>query len=343
MSRVLEYPVGHSGETFVLKESLAKIEYGSGEPPRVQTTSGDMAASVCLRCRRPPCQFYDDQELASPIAEYPTDERDDVCPTGAIEIDSDTGVPTVDSESCLGCGLCVARCPVGAMYLTEDGIAEIASEPNKLVERATDGTSALAPGAQMEALRIGAIASDRSSKTLLSRISSTSGGSRDRTLDLLARNLLIQAGTQAALRRRGDTNVRMDMAIGTDLSVGTAELELAEEMGLDGPRNLLDNIAVLCARYGFEVETTLALTVARALPPRRADYWNVIDDVHKVLGVQLKIVTLGALALLCWNWKTFNPRDGYRGLPHHSIQSDVERDLGRPVDREVVAALKSRK
>jgi Fe-S-cluster-containing hydrogenase component 2 len=33
------------------------------------------------------------------------------CPTGALEIDIQTGAIKVDEESCIGCGVCVRVCP----------------------------------------------------------------------------------------------------------------------------------------------------------------------------------------------------------------------------------------
>ena len=50
-------------------------------------------ALVCGQCGEPVCQ--------------------ECCPTGAISKDPDSGVVTIDEQSCMGCGLCSLVCPYG--------------------------------------------------------------------------------------------------------------------------------------------------------------------------------------------------------------------------------------
>jgi len=38
-----------------------------------------------------------------------------VCPVGAISKDPKTGIPTVNSDKCIGCSACVYACPFGAV------------------------------------------------------------------------------------------------------------------------------------------------------------------------------------------------------------------------------------
>ncbi len=40
-----------------------------------------------------------------------------VCPVGAIKADKDSGVVSVDSDSCIGCRMCMIACPVGAISI----------------------------------------------------------------------------------------------------------------------------------------------------------------------------------------------------------------------------------
>lgn len=45
-----------------------------------------------------------------------------ICPEDAIEeID---GAIVVDEDACIGCGLCKTACPIGAIYVNEEGIAK---------------------------------------------------------------------------------------------------------------------------------------------------------------------------------------------------------------------------
>lgn len=61
---------------------------------------GNNRAFVCRQCESPAC-------LAA-------------CPTTSISRDSRSGVVTVDTESCTGCGSCVEACPFGAIHLHPD-------------------------------------------------------------------------------------------------------------------------------------------------------------------------------------------------------------------------------
>ena len=81
---------------------------------------------------------------------------------------------------------------------------------------------------------------------------------------------------------------------------------------LDGPRNLLDSVAVLISRYKIRnppqrlINDLFPLFAALSLPNRRSEYWRVIKDVRQVLSVKKKqrkinSITVGMLVLLVWN------------------------------------------
>ena len=44
----------------------------------------------------------------------------EVCPTGASFREDETGYVMVDTDACIGCGLCVTACPFGARQIDED-------------------------------------------------------------------------------------------------------------------------------------------------------------------------------------------------------------------------------
>ena len=44
----------------------------------------------------------------------------EICPTGAIVKDEDSGVVRLQQEQCVGCGLCTLECPYGGIYYSSE-------------------------------------------------------------------------------------------------------------------------------------------------------------------------------------------------------------------------------
>ncbi len=77
-------------------------EYDPGQSRVRQATlpeEGFFAPIVCRQCVSPSCQ--------------------QTCPTGAIQRSARTGIVTVDSKRCLGCGLCTLACRYGGIFFSE--------------------------------------------------------------------------------------------------------------------------------------------------------------------------------------------------------------------------------
>ena len=74
--------------------------YGS-KTARIQVIKledlGIDAPIVCRQCENRPC--------------VPS------CPTSALTIDEQTGATLVSWEECIGCGICIENCPLGAIHL----------------------------------------------------------------------------------------------------------------------------------------------------------------------------------------------------------------------------------
>jgi hypothetical protein len=86
--------------------------------------------------------------------------------------------------------------------------------------------------------------------------------------------------------------------------VGVAEIELSE-MLLESPRALLEDVAVLHGRYGIPMEIIRPVSIVLALPNGRSEYYQVIEDIHEVLGIQCHTMTIGALFVMLWNFGKF--------------------------------------
>jgi len=206
-------PCGRALPIFVERKGL-------DVPPIINLSNAAKTIGSCLRCPVPLCTFYRADEMASDFfKEFPADTSTKVCPTDAILIDAETGVPT-----------------------------------------------------------------------------------------LLARNLMICNGVPFLIRRLGDTNMRIDgIFYSGDRRLGVAEIEYSDGAILDAPRDLLDDCAVLHARYGIPLKAIDPMVISLRFPNKRSEYWQVIQDVHQVLGIRIGSITIGALLIAMWINRKLEP------------------------------------
>jgi ferredoxin len=284
---------------------------------------------------------YAAEELRLPELDvFPADGTTDVCPTNALTWPPDAQIgPSVEAEECIGCALCVARCPVGAIHVGSNGVAFVADAETPHIRDARGALSAKSAQDERKrfsgAKRRGSLIddTDKAIKATYQRIGKALEGKHPSFPTLFSRNLLLGVGWNAAMRRRGDTNVRIDIAAAREGHVCAVEVEFSEAV-VDAPRNVLDDLAVLIARYRQDKTRLNAFIVALTLPNQRSEYFQVIEDAEKVLGIRMGTVTVGALMLLMWNRRALgeNAADlpyAYTGAP--SIRPDIERMLGRKI------------
>ncbi len=199
-----------------------ELAFSVGVPTSVSLMDGRNGQGSCLGCGNAPCMEKDPSELvlAGELDSYPGDPNLDVCPTRAIVWDKDAAVASVTDE-CIGCGLCIARCPYGAIHLAGGEIAQVeTADPDRLV------TCGRTEGAHSDPKTSGAFAAlDAPAAT---RLVAVVGRLQDARAALLVRNLLHEVGVNARVRRRGDTNMRID-AVGQSRNGRpfVAEIELS--------------------------------------------------------------------------------------------------------------------
>jgi ferredoxin len=255
-----------------------------------------------------------------------------VCPTDAIRRGVD-GLAVIDTNSCIGCGLCVVRCPVGAIWVDEGtAVANVelptaeAYEPRSAPEDAFTAlrdsiTGLLAPESlPYTSTVVLAPQIDRARQII-------EGPSGQNVLRTLARNTFLLTGASARLKIVGDNNAACELLVddGTDLLV--VEIEAGADV-LDAMRRVLAGTAIIVARYGLRLEDVTATLVINRMPNRRVDYYAVAADVQARLG--LATITIPTAVLL------LHIRAGGIGLA--TLMSDLS-GLGNSGD---VSALLSR-
>lgn len=284
---------------------VISVHFKPNKATSVELTDGRTGTGSCLGCGNAPCMEKDEGELALPgaIDAFPGDPSRDVCPTKAIRWDVRTAVAAVTEDDCIGCGLCVARCPYGAISLA-NGLTALVETTDSSGLVIVGGAS----GKHSRPKRRGRIAA--LDAPAAGNLPNTVGSLEDGKATLLVRNLLNEVGLNARTRRRGDTNMRID-AVGYSRSERpfVAEIELGAGV-LESPRALLEDVAVLHSRYGYSVDSIDPVSVILTFPNVRSEYYQVIRDIENVLGLRCRTISIGALVALMWNCAWL---DGFNG------------------------------
>ena len=274
---------------------------GGFQPVVVDFENKTKGLGTCLGCQDAPCIAFAAEDLVLPEAlrSFPGDPARDVCPTGAITWNASDEVAVVNGDFCIGCGLCVARCPYGAISLTPEGVAVVESgDPDGLTVVARE---ALKSTGHLQAPSVGRIGPMRS--LAMAQMPDAISNLNSHVGARFVRNLLIECGIKCRTRRTGDTNVRMDGVLATDDGrLGVLEIELGNA-ALESPRGLLEDIAVLHGRYGIGIEVIDPVSVITQLPNARSEYYRVMSDIEKVLGLRCRTVTVGALLAVLWQFE----------------------------------------
>lgn len=320
----------------VLTEVPMEIRYSQGAPAKAYFSDGTNCSIACLGCINPMCMNLNESEVSCDAIEgFPHDQTLNACPTDAIKWNEDSDAPAIDSAKCINCGICVSRCPVGALYFDRK-IKVNSTTANKQGNYRIDNHSLDTHHHQIELLshvkKSGTMINE--SDELLESIYNKLSGIRNNYHNIIGRNLLIALGCRCSMRRIGDVYTRMD-AIYSSVggSFGAVEIEFGRDT-LDASRGVLDDIAVLFTRYGIDKLSNKALVICLQLPNARQGYWQVVKDIMNVEQVKISTTTIGALMLLLWNSCTLIPENDYYYVDYDSmsIRKAIAQQIGRQIE-----------
>ena len=293
---------GQSGKVREYHSRIVNLEFNNNlEPILVTLSNGMKGRGSCLGCIDAPCMNLSRTNMKLPkiLKEFPGDPALEVCPTTAITWDDSHNNAVVNGDECICCGLCVARCPYGAIHLTREGVAVVESgDPDRLT---VDCVNAPNHEEHFVLDRIGQIGPINF--TFMQKMPDSLTNLNDTQSSRLVRNLLIECGIMCRTRRKGDTNVRMDGVLSTtDGRLGVIEIELSNAV-LESPRALMEDVSVLHSRYGITIDSIDPVSVILSLPNYRSEYFQVISDIEQVLGLRCRTITVGALLSVLWQFK----------------------------------------
>ena len=260
-----------------------------------KTDSGNHINAVCLDCPDSPCSRFTTQQLSSNLyIEVPLAPDPAVCPTNAIF--HEDSFPIIDPDICTACGLCVMRCPVGAIELINNTAVLYTDHSEKLTRRAHEPSEHLnIRGSIAESL----CHSPRvDPELLLTQIHAIRSTDQDKTalLRLLTRNTFIISGLRVRLTNPGDHNALAECVADHPDIPHIYLFEIEADMNiLDSIRRLLRSIAIAVNRYELTLENITPVIVLTDLPNKRVDYYEVVANIEARLGISIRTITASVL------------------------------------------------
>lgn len=333
----------------VLKYDLipVSINFNSGKKSIIKFENNKVFQSACVSCLEPSCMRFDSEELCiDELKSFPRDQSDNVCPVSAIKWSKKQNVPVIDKNKCISCGLCAIRCPAGAISFDSENKAEVslsseAFEDSEDIKRNYKTVKLL-----IDTNKNGSIAIENPSsiKNLVKRVKVSKNQNSLNYYDLLARNLLIALGYNSCIRRRGDVYIRMD-GIMADKSgkIGVIEVENDTLSILDAPRNIMDDVAVLSSRYKINKSKIFGVIICNTMPNQRTEYWRVIDDIKKILDIEIYTITIPALIILAWNFRSLDIKLYSTKSDSCSIRNGFEKNLDKKMELNDIQFLEAPK
>lgn len=312
---------------------LCSLTFNPEKETDILFQNGKRIKSGCINCINPKCMNLSDEDIQ--CAEFPDIAHDMskyLCPVNAIKSGAEEIV--IDEKKCIGCGLCVASCPVGAIYL-KGGKAKVSHADKEELDILSVDTAGIQK--QQRFLdendisdKVGII--QKESERIIGNICDEIKRMSQEEQNILARNLLIKLGNHATLARQGNVYMRMDGFYSNKKQSGVVEIETGADM-LDVPRAILDDVAVANVRYGVDKNKDHPLVIVLSLPNKRTDYWQVLKDIRDIVEMPIRTITFGALLILLWNNKEVNDFEQfYIDVDNSSIRSAIVSLVGRTVD-----------
>jgi len=277
--------------------------------------------SSCVNCSDSPCLAFSAAEVSREgIVASPFDPRTDVCPFAAIS--RSEGRIQIDESQCVGCAVCIPRCPVGAIYwksrAVEVHVVGQGTDYQRFAENDVDFRHHVS--SIHELLQAESPMFNRS--RYLTTVSALHVASSLRTgpdsIRNYVRSVSLLRGGPARSKIFGDNSAWAELALFHNDLIFPTELEAGGDC-LDAVRRLLSGCAQLIHRYNVAREIIIPIVVVAKMPNQRSDYYQIVRDVELEIGIKIRTVPLAIIALGAldnsFDWRDFAAR-------HCSISCD---------------------
>ena len=311
----------------------SRVLFHENEDTLYEYNDGTLLHPSCINCIPQLCRRINIEEIqCDSFQEMSPDMLLDVCPVDAISAGSDS--IAINQSSCIGCGLCVARCPIGALSI-KNGKATLNDEPSIDIEIKKTNADNISRQSELinsfrAVSRTGIIREE--SNSVLKSINDSIRSLSQEQQNIFARNILIVLGNHATISRHGNVYLRLDGFYENKDMHGVLEIETGQDM-LEVSRAVLDDIATLNVRYDISKENNTPVAICLELPNKRTDYWQVVQDIDRIINIRINTVTFSALLILLWNHATAQDFSKFHiDIDDPSIRGVIEEALGRSVN-----------
>ena len=240
----------------------------------------------CLRCPSQPCR-------TSGIA--PENLTGDMCPVEALTTDDSTGLILVEQD-CIGCGICGARCPVGAFGSSVDGRLFTNPVPPQLeVVEASDDEFAK----WIETATASTVTSSSDRAAFVNRGMAAAAPLLGRHFYPLVQSLFRAIGVPATMSNHGDTSNRVDLFLTDPVDPIPVEIKSRTEVdtiNVKSVQQALENKLTVARQTGASsLSASSTLVVGYEYPPVRSGISELIDNIESAFGIRIGLVSLRRL------------------------------------------------
>lgn len=263
----------------------------------------DNQLSACLSCPESAC-------LTSHIVGQPDGQTTALCPLDAVSLIAGSDRPTI-GEECIGCGLCVACCPVGAIEIRHGTARVSARELARAEETTPEEFMVWMTGLEVRPL------SEAACRDAAAEVLPRFASLRGRDFYMLTEKLLRSLGIGARMSNLGDTSQRADLVVTTPRGRIPVEIKSATEtqtINAKAIQQAVENKLTLARIDGLEALNSLSTwVVGYEYPPDRTHHLELVEDIYEILGIRVGLLSIGALMETLFRLRrgkvTFDPEE----------------------------------
>ena len=287
---------------------------------KLTLSTGLTTSSACINCANASC-------MKIPISKniftsLEASQTDILCPTNSISVKENQ---IAIDHNCIKCGLCISACPIGAIFYNEDGNVEAGKVDTNYIARNEKMTIDLD---SIEVISEDPFESEDIIKKVINNINELTH--KNSIINKLVVKSFESMRFPTNLTRSGDVNLRMDALSKQNGIYYPIEIELIAS--LDSPRDILDDVAVFCSRHNVLKKDIVGIIVLAEFPNKRSEYWELLSDIEKTIGLEVATIPLTALLIGMWNKRPINIDHFYLGKGKTSAREALNKILGKEVE-----------